>query len=113
MPPRKDRVSPHFIGALVRSLKRADEVELSAGQIFYVREFFLELLDAILTEETLAGGIGLENHFDRMNFGDGHQGYFALAAIGAAAGMCDLFVKVSEIFCDGHCYWHLIVWMLH
>ena len=96
------------VGGLV-GLQRADEVELCIGQVVDVRRFLLELLDAVFAEEALAGGVGFEDHLGGMHLADGHQGDFALGAVGAAAGFGNLFVQVGEVFGDGHCSLHLIV----
>ncbi len=76
-------------------------------------DFSCELLDAVLSEETLAGGVGFADHFDGVDLADGHEGYFALGAVGSTAGLGNLFVQMSEVFRDGHCYLHLIVLNLY
>jgi hypothetical protein len=94
-------------------LEGADEMKLCVGEVFGVSGFFLELLDAVFAEEALASGVGFDDHFDGMDFADGHEGDFALGAVGAAAGVGDLLVQVGEVFRDGHCCLHLIFLNLH
>ena len=67
-----------------------------------MRRFLLKLLHAVLAEEALAGGVGFEDHFDGMDFADGHEGDFALGAVGSTAGFGNLFVQMGEVFGDGH-----------
>src|ERR1700761_7355554 len=64
--------------------------------------FFLKLLYPVLAEEALAGGVGLEDDLDRMDFADCHQSYFAVGAVGSATGFVDLLLQMFEVPGDGH-----------
>ena len=61
-----------------------------------------ELLDAVFTEETVAGGVGFEEELDGMDLGDGHEGDVGFWAVGAAAGVGHLFADAGEICFYGH-----------
>ena len=55
-------------------LQRTDEVVLRTGEVSEGIGLRGELLDAIFAEETMAGGVGLDEELDRMDLGDGHEG---------------------------------------
>jgi hypothetical protein len=80
----------------------ADEVVLRAWEGGDGREFFGELLDAVLAEETLASGVGFEDDFDGVHLANGHEGDLGGRAGGAAAGEVDLLVEAGEVVGDGH-----------
>jgi hypothetical protein len=57
----------------------------------------LPFLDAIFAEESLAGFVGLEDGFGRMDLADGHEGDGGGGAVGAGAGICDVVPQAFEI----------------
>ena len=67
-------------------LQGADEVEVEVGKKGEVLGFLLKLLHAVFAEETLAGGVGVEDDLDGVDFADGHEGDFGVGAVGSAAG---------------------------
>ena len=83
-------------------LEWTDEVDFDAEEVGDARRFFLVLLDAILTEEAEAGGVGFEDGFRWMDFGDSHEGDGGLVALCAAACCGDGFADGDEIGGYGH-----------
>lgn len=83
-------------------LEGADKVELGVGQGCEVARLFLELLDAVLAEEAVTCGVGLEDGLDGMDLADGHEGYVAGGAVGLAAGVGYLVVQAAKVVGDGH-----------
>ena len=83
-------------------LEGADEVDFDVGKISDEGCFFLELLDAVFSEEAEAGGVGFEDGFRWMDFGDSHEGDGGLVALCAAACCGDGFADGDEIGGYGH-----------
>jgi len=76
-------------------LEGADEVKFGSVKCGEMLRFVLELLDAVLAEEALTGGVGFEDDPDRVDLADGHERNLMLGAFGSATGFGDLLVQVS------------------
>ncbi len=83
-------------------LQRPDEVHLEAFEVGGGCEFLLPFLDAVFTEEALAGGVGLDEEIDGVDLRDGHEGDVGYGPVGAGAGLGDPGSDMGEVFGDGH-----------
>ena len=83
-------------------LEGTDEVNLDVGEVSDEGGFFLKFLDAVFSEEAEAGGVGFEDGFCGMDFGDGHEGDGGFVALGPAAGGGDGFADGDEVSGYGH-----------
>ena len=96
--------------AFVR-LERPDEVHIQPFKCGRGFGLGLPLLHAILAEETLSGGVGLEQSLDGVDLADGHEAYLSLRAMGSGAGVGDLVADAFKILGDGHAGLILRGWM--
>ena len=62
----------------------------------------MPLLDAVFSEEALAGGVGLKDGFGGVGFADGHERDGGGVAVGTGAGGGDLVAELLEVCGDGH-----------